>query len=256
MSRRWESLKKTTRERGYIGATSYLASKALRLVRTGKLQPPNTVAANLELWSRYDWSMQGEEWTKDSDWRNSLVQHVLEPNIPIGSRVLEIGPGGGRWTEPIVKRAAHVTVVDLTPECIQLCKEKFGGFRNISYFVNDGKDLSFISPNSIDRLWSFDVFVHIQSPDVENYIAQISAILVTGGRGIIHHSANGINKTGWRSDMTAQGMTDMCSRYGLSVLQQFDSWDGGRFCVSNDSLGRTTDIVTVFEKDPSNERNN
>ncbi len=42
MSRRWESLKKTNREKGYIGATGYLASKALRLVRTGKLQPPNT----------------------------------------------------------------------------------------------------------------------------------------------------------------------------------------------------------------------
>jgi len=256
MSRRWESLKKTTRERGYIGASGYLASKALRLVRTGTLQPPNTIAANLELWSRYDWSLHGEEWTKDAEWRASLVREILEPNIPVGSRVMEIGPGGGRWTEPLAKRAVRLSVVDLTPECIRLCKQKFSSFSNISYFVNDGKDLSFIPPNSIDRVWSFDVFVHIQSPDVENYIAQIAGILVTGGRGIIHHSANGINKTGWRSDMTTKAMVEMCSRYGLSVLEQFDSWGGGHFHVSNHSTGKTTDIVTLFERKHSSSNQN
>jgi hypothetical protein len=44
-------------------------------------------------------------------------------------------------------------------------------------------------------------------------------------------------------------MVEMCNAHGLAVLRQFDSWDNGRFCMSNDSLGKTADVVTVFEKD-------
>jgi ubiquinone/menaquinone biosynthesis C-methylase UbiE len=244
MSRRWGRLRKMKRERGYLDTIRFLGSKVVYFVKAGTVQPPTTIEANLDLWSRYDWSLQGEEWTLSSEWKQSLVRHVLEPNIPMGSRVLEIGPGAGRWTEHLLQRAKHVSVVDLTPECIRMCKEKFKGVQNISYFVNDGQDLSFIRATSIDRIWSFGVFVHMQSTDAEKYIAQFSSILVPGGRGVINHGAEGAKKRGWRSDITTQMMVEMCNRHGLSVLQQFDSWDNCRCRLSEPD----TDIVTIFEK--------
>jgi SAM-dependent methyltransferase len=248
MSRRWETLKKTKREEGYFGLTKFLASRALRFVRTGALQPPNTIEANLELWSRYDWSLQGQEWSANTEWHGSLLTHVLEPNIPVGSRVLEIGCGAGRWTDYLVRRAKHVIAVDLTAECIRICKERFSNCDNISYLVNDGQDLSFIPHGSIDRIWSFDVFVHIQSTDVEKYVRQFADILTDGGRGIVHHSATGVKKNGWRSDMTAERMIEMSDRHGLAIVKQFDSWDNERFGVSGQCPDRTSDVVTVFEK--------
>jgi cyclopropane fatty-acyl-phospholipid synthase-like methyltransferase len=145
-------------------------------------------------------------------------------------------------------RAGHLTVVDLTPKCISICRERFKGYSNISYLINDGRDLSSIPPKSIDRIWSFDVFVHIQSQDVENYVRQFSAILAEAGLGVIHHCAKGTQTEGWRSDMTAQKMLDMCARYGLTVLRQFTSWDDGRFHISPDSPENSVDIITVFEK--------
>ena len=220
----------------------------IRLVRTGTLQPPNTVEENLKQWSQHDWSHGGEEWTAGDDWKLSLVKHVLEPNILLGARVLEIGPGGGRWTDFLVRRASHLTVVDLTPECIKLCRERFKDHQNISYFVNDGRDLSFIPPKSIDRIWSFDVFVHIHSDEVEAYIRQSSEILTDGGRGVIHHSAKGRLKRGWRSDMTAQKMLDICAKHGLNVVRQFTSWDGGQFHINPHSPESSFDTITVFEK--------
>jgi hypothetical protein len=97
MSRRWASLKKQRRENGPRGTITFLISRLVNLVGTRGLVPPNTVEANLELWSRYDWSRKGEEWTLSDEWKESLVKHVMEPNIPEGCRVLEIGPGMGRW---------------------------------------------------------------------------------------------------------------------------------------------------------------
>ena len=240
MNGRLQSFARRVKEDGVLSAVSLVFAGIARLASTGSLRTPNTIQENLKAWSGYDWSSRGEEWSSTEE-KLSLVKQVLEPNIPVGSRVLEIGPGGGRWTEFLVERADQLTVVDLTPQCINLCRERFKDYSNISYFVNDGKDLGFLPPKSIDSIWSFDVFVHIQSQDVENYVRQFASILAEGGRGVIHHGAEGIQADGWRSDMTAQKMLDMCARYGLIVLRQFTSLEDGRFQLS-------PDIITVFEK--------
>jgi ubiquinone/menaquinone biosynthesis C-methylase UbiE len=244
-----EKFTKMGREQGYLCALRFILSRLFVSIRLRMRGFPNTIDANLEIWSSHDWSKDGEEWSNTSEWKASVVEHVLEPNVPIGSRVLEIGPGAGRWTEYLLHRAKHVIVVDLTPMCIEMCKKRFKDFENIDYFINDGRDLSFIPANSIDRIWSWDVFVHIQSTDVENYVRQFAAILVPGGRGVIHHSKNGVSQIGWRSDMTAQKMVDFCKRHGLDVLQQFDSWDNGRVRIWPEiPEDAGPDIVTIFAK--------
>jgi len=87
-------------------------------------QRNNSIANNLATWLAYDWSNQGEEWSNTNEWKNSLVEHVLQQHIPIGSRVLEIGPGAGRWTEHLIQRVSRLIVVDLTPTCIVICRER------------------------------------------------------------------------------------------------------------------------------------
>lgn len=211
--------------------------------------PANTIANNLETWSKYDWSRLGEEWSNDEAWKASLVRHVLEPNTPMGSRVLEIGPGGGRWTEYLLRRAEHVTAVDLVAECVELCRERFQGATNIDYHVNDGRDLSFVPTGSIDRIWSFDVFVHIQSIDVESYVRQFPRILSSGGVAVIHHAKHGKMAAGWRSDMSDAKMRDICGRHGLEVLSQFDSWDEGSVRIYDAGPGiPSPDVISILRK--------
>ncbi|HZQ71391.1 MAG TPA: class I SAM-dependent methyltransferase [Burkholderiales bacterium] len=206
----------------------------------------NSIAANLRMWSDWDWSRRGEEWTSSPQWKASLVRHVLEPNVPAGSRVLEIGPGAGRWTEVLQRRASHLTLVDLAPRCIELCRERFGDAGNIEYHVNDGRDLGFVPDASVDRIWSFDVFVHIQASDVERYVRQFPRLLAPGGVGVVHHSKDGKTRRGWRSDMTAGTMRRLCEENGLEVVQQFDSWDEGRVRLWGSEGG--PDIVTIFRR--------
>jgi ubiquinone/menaquinone biosynthesis C-methylase UbiE len=220
--------------------------KIKRLIKPIK---PNTIENNLQMWSDWDWSNYGEEWSNNLEWKNSLIERVFKPNVPVDSRILEIGPGAGRWTEHLVKRARLLTLVDLTPKCIELCKERFSEFNNIEYFINDGKDLSFISSESIDCIWSWDVFVHIQSGDIRDYILQFARVLAPGGRGIIHHSKRGKSDIGWRSDMTAEKMKTYCEEFGLKVIKQFDSWDNGRFVIwPKLPAEKGPDIISVFIK--------
>jgi SAM-dependent methyltransferase len=248
MWRQLRSLSRRVSKEGVPATACYATERLTNALRNRSMLPPNTVEENLKQWTRFDWSAKGEEWTPFPEWKESLVKHVLEPNIPLGSRILEIGPGGGRWTEFLVQRGTQVLAVDLTPRCIDICRERFTHCNNISFFVNDGNDLSFITPGSIDRVWSFDVFVHIQSQDVRTYMRQLAAILVDGGRGIIHHAGDGTRARGWRSDMTSGRMGEFCDEFGLTLVSQFSSWDEGRIGIDPASPKSGTDVITVFEK--------
>jgi hypothetical protein len=65
-------------------------------------------------WSRYDWSARGEEWNASPEWKQALVRDVLERWIPAGGAVLEIGPGGGRWSAVLAARASQLVLVDVS----------------------------------------------------------------------------------------------------------------------------------------------
>src|SRR5215472_11968560 len=102
----------------------------------------NTVEDNLRIWGEaYDWPKGGDEWSEpwggpEGQWK-TLLEPWVSRFLPTGS-VLEIAPGYGRWTQFLVDRCDHLTVVDLAPNCIEYCRKRFANRKNISYFVNDG----------------------------------------------------------------------------------------------------------------------
>lgn len=223
-----------------------IRNKIRRLVTPKK---PNTISNNLDQWTGWNWSDRGEEWSNHPGWKESLVEHVLTPNIPIDSIVLEIGPGGGRWSDILLTRVKKLTVVDLTQKCIDVCKERFQGRPNIEFFVNDGRSLDMIESDSIERVWSWDVFVHIAAQDIRAYVAEFSRVLVPGGRAIIHHSKNGESKLGWRSDMTAEKMREFCAENNLTLVTQFETWGDENVLIWPDQPADIgLDIISVIEK--------
>ena len=203
---------------------------------------PHTPEVNAALWTVYDWSRQGEEWSKDPAWEALVVQDLLAPHVPSGSRVLEIGPGAGRWTQYLVQRASRLVIVDVTPRCIELCRTRFHRIPHIEYVVNNGCDLSFLPAESIDRIWSWDVFIHVGVEDIQRYIRQFSRVLTPGGRGLIQH-AHAPYAWGWRSPVSMAQMADLCRDAGLTVAEQFQAWHGGRMTTP-----KPADMVTVFAK--------
>ncbi len=189
----------------------------------------NSASENRRRWTEYDWSGRGEEWNASAEWRAALVEHVLERWIPADSAVLEIGPGGGRWSASLLARSSRLVLVDVSARPLELCRELFGADPRVEYVQSSGNDLPGVADASIDAVWSFDVLVHVAPADQAGYLDEIARVLVPGGIAVLHH-ADGRNRgqvpsrVGWRSPMSRGLFAALAAERGLTVECQFDSW--------------------------------
>jgi SAM-dependent methyltransferase len=222
-----------------------------------------TLDENAQNWStNWDWSHQGEEWSRwwggtPALWHGALLPRI-HPILPTGT-ILEIAPGYGRWTHYLKDLGQHLVVVDLTEKCITHCRERFAGTTNITYHVNDGRSLAMVEDRSIDFVFSFDSLVHAEPDVIGGYIEQLAAKLKPDGVGFFHHSNAGslkritavsrrvpdqlfgslvrrgiaVNLTAWRDeDMSAAVFRRQCEAAGLAcVTQELVSWEFGGYLI-------------------------
>lgn len=202
----------------------------------------HSVTANREMWGGWDWRREGEEWTASPGWKASVVEHVLEPHVPAGGTILEIGPGAGRWTEALYARATQLVLVDITDETLDLCRQRLSDPPNVRYVRTDGTGLEGVEDSSVDALWSFDAFVHIAPLDVQGYLRDMQRVLRAGAPAVVHHTG-ARRKGAWRSPMTGPLFASLARDAGLTVERQFARWDGDRYGV--DQQG---DVITLLRQ--------
>jgi len=219
---------------GYLFAyyiSSTLAERAHsqmhRLRRKRGLPGLNSATLNRHIWNSWDWSAQGDEWSSSPEWKESVIRSVLEPNIPAGCSILEIGPGAGRWTVPLLERARDYIGVDISSTCIEHCRQRFAAEPRARFFVGSGRDLGDVATGSIDAIWSFDVFVHINAAEIAGYLNDFVRVLRPGGIAVIHHGAVGGTGGGWRSDLTAEAFGTMLAQRRLLIQQVMEQWADG-----------------------------
>jgi ubiquinone/menaquinone biosynthesis C-methylase UbiE len=228
--------------------------KARNLLSTNKKimlnLPSHTIAENMHRWDNYDWSNRGEEWTAEvkmckgldpNQWKQLLINDMMLKYFKRGSTILEIGPGAGRWTEKLLLLAKKLILVDISQKCLDICQERFRTYSNIDYFLVERR-LDFIDSASIDYIWSYDVFVHINPSDIEQYIRDFYRILRPGGCAIIHHtgqypSDHLTRRISFRSYMNGDLFAHLITRYGMVLIEQ------------NDTLPHVPyDLISVFTK--------
>jgi SAM-dependent methyltransferase len=215
----------------------------VRLEERRNLPGFNTPATAAEIWDLLPWEKEGgEEWTVSAEWKKTLVDEVLRTYIKPGTAVLEIGAGAGRWTEIIQPIARELFAVDVSVRALDLCKKKLSSAANTRFFLTRNAHLGFIQDRTIDAIWSFDVFVHINPEDTESYLSEVKRVLVPGGIAVIHHPKEGALHGGWRSRMTGRLFAILLEKQGLTLIRQFDSWgENGRFTFSS-----YCDCISVF----------
>jgi ubiquinone/menaquinone biosynthesis C-methylase UbiE len=211
---------------------------------------------NLKVWDRaYAWEKDGDEWDDSArfcgvpydKWKDSLARTFLIANLRPNSEVLEIGPGHGRWSSLLPNRipAGNLHLVDLSPSCIEFCKKLLENFRNVKYYVNDGKALPGIAEGSIDFVWSFDSFVHIEEPEVRSYAKELYRVMKSQSMGAIHHPGNPSPEQrarGMRSQIDSRKFAQILAENGLHVIRQVSEW--GQGC----NMALTADAITVFAR--------
>jgi ubiquinone/menaquinone biosynthesis C-methylase UbiE len=202
----------------------------------------HSAARNREVWSLYDWQTKGEEWSSSEEWKEALVAEVLEPNVPEGGTILEIGPGAGRWSVFLRDRARKLIVVDVSERALELTRERLGADGDVDYLRSTGSTLPGVPDGSVDAVWSFDVFVHIAPRDVAGYLGEVARVVRPGGAAVIHHSGERDPRF-WRSPMSAALFATLARDHGLEVLRQFSTWGSGRFTTSVDG-----DAITLLRR--------
>ncbi len=198
-----------------------------------------TAGENVALWNTYDWSKHGEEWTRSAEWKSHMVEDYLVPHVPQGCTALEIGPGGGRWTDYLRHRTSRLVVLDLAERALELCRKRFADASNIEYLLGSGCDID-LPEQSVDAIWSYDVFVHINPVDTRAYFREFGRILKPGGCAVIHHpgppTSNAIRKQAWRSDVTDQMVRHFVTESGLELVKQTQQHI------------KATDMITIARK--------
>jgi ubiquinone/menaquinone biosynthesis C-methylase UbiE len=233
------------RARGEHASLSLLTSRKMRRLELAKrLAGINTRAFLRQAYTDWDWSERGEEWTLSPEWRESVVEELLRPNLPPGPVTLEIGPGAGRWSGVLQAESRRLVLADITERTLQICRERFAACDNVEYHLTDGTTLPEVGSETIDFVWSFDVFVHIAPSDQREYLREVARVMRPGARAVIHHAGKGgvDDPTTWRSSMTATLFAELLQEAGLRLISQVESWgDGFETPVSGD-------VVTIFER--------
>jgi SAM-dependent methyltransferase len=155
-----------------------------------------SIDANLETWTRRegDWWDDGDGWSEDwggppAQWWGTLYPR-LRPFLP-AAQLLEIAPGHGRWTQFLLQECDDYVGIDLTPDCVEACKQRFKVSPKASFAVNDGRSLPSVADAWADLVVSFDSLVHADIDVLRDYAAELARVLSRDGVAVLHHSNAG-----------------------------------------------------------------
>jgi len=115
-----------------------------------------------------------------------IRDRYLLPYVKANQCGVEIGPGGGRWTQYLLG-FKKLYVIDYYPELLGEVKRNFSR-PNVIFIKNNGSDFPGIEERSVDFLFSFGTFVHLEAYLIEEYLNNMRWILKPGANIVIHYS--------------------------------------------------------------------
>ena len=128
---------------------------------------------------RADFDRIASHSTKAADRLEPTAQRLIA-EVPLRSRVLEIGCGTGAFARELVaKRGARLTAIDLAPRMIDVARVRTNANLGIDYRVADFMDLS---PRGFDAVIAINTLHHLQLAIAAERMAQS---VVPGGLVLI-----------------------------------------------------------------------
>jgi len=156
-----------------------------------------------------------------------VVKCYIRPYVDEQSVVLEIGAGGGRWTQ-FLTAARELHLVELNPQFFPYLAERFAAvLPRIHFHETTGYELGAVPPASVDFVFSFGTFGHLDPSGIDLYLSEIRRVLKDGGTAVIHYADR--TKRFFRdldereleafSVMDRKTMEDLLSRHSLRVQE-------------------------------------
>lgn len=155
---------------------------------------------------------------------SKVVKRYLRPHVEPGSVVLEIGPGGGRWTQFLIG-AREVVLVELNPQFFRYLRKRFRKHRHkLRFYKTSGYELYEIEDGSIDFVFSFGTFVHIDPVGINEYLGEIRRVLRPGGTTTLQYAdrtkpfIQNVPDFGGFSDMNAPKMEGLLAGHAFEIV--------------------------------------
>lgn len=129
----------------------------------------------------------GDRWGHPEEFAPLLQvrRRFLEPYFSPGMEVLEIGSGGGRFTQ-YFRGARKLTVVELNSESFKYLRRRFPELP-FDFRLTSGYDMPGVGDASIDLVFTFDVFVHVEPEGILAYLHEMERVLRPGGTAVVHY---------------------------------------------------------------------
>lgn len=163
----------------------------------------------------------GDRWGRPDSFKplREVRRRFLEPYFEDGSTVVEIGSGGGRWTQ-YLRTAGQLIIVEFNPESFDCLRRRFPDLRFTPYQTS-GYEMQGVETESVNLVFTFDVFVHLEPEGIKAYLLEIERVLKRGGVAVVHYGdirkAIARDNPGF-SRMTRALMEELIAATGLRVL--------------------------------------
>lgn len=149
-----------------------------------------------------------------------VVAEYIEPYVRPDAVCLEIGPGGGRWTQFLLA-ARELVLVDLNAEFFDYLRERFPeAVGRMRFYQTRGYELAGVADASVDFAFSFGTFVHIEPEGIDAYLGELRRVLRPGAIAVLQYA----DKTKPRgrdnpdfSDMDPARMEALAAKHGLRL---------------------------------------
>ena len=116
----------------------------------------------------------------------AIRDHWLLPYVDPEKTGLEIGPGGGRWTRYMLG-FQRLYVVDYHAELLAELRRNFGQ-THIVEIANNGTDFPGVPASSVDFVFSFGVFVHLDFDIIRAYLVNLRDVVHAGTQIVIQYA--------------------------------------------------------------------
>ncbi len=154
-------------------------------------------------------------------WGKPILDDFLYPFLGPDKVVMEIGSGGGRWSQFIMPRCKRSILVDGTKASEAAIRGAIGvpEDADVKFYVSPTGVLSQVKSETVDCVFSFDTFVHFHADLFYRYLSTIARVLKKGGVLCLYYA--------WDASMAKSFFRyydpdEMCARLKGLGLEQFD----------------------------------
>ncbi len=113
-------------------------------------------------------------------------ERYVVPFVDSKQTAIEIGPGGGRWTQ-YLQGFKKLYAIDYYQEMLDELAKTFNK-EHIVRIKNNGTDFPNVPDESIDFVFSFDTFVHLDIEIIDEYLIEMFRVMKQGAYAVIHYS--------------------------------------------------------------------